>query len=627
MSGLWRKELRAIRPFLGLILVLMLFGMCYELLSELPNARPMAVTFSEYFAPEREGTMLAFVLAFALASGLLVREYDEGTMEFLDSLPVSRSHVFFVKAATAMSVLLLLILLDIALGVMLHALSRSSLDRSFHLTTVATAALLRACQLFVVLGLGMALSFLRRFGWLVIGLLCWGYILLRERIPSIAVFDLFALSEPHFEGDRWILPRQMLAAQVTVGAAAMAIACGMFLGMGERLLRGFKRLAQNRLGHACLLAGGIMVAMVAASLAYRFMENEYGDDSPDENGVTVVYPSWSTSRARSKHYEFIYPTNLSVRAGKLIDAADEVHEKVRAFFQADAGDTIVVDATSMLPRHAGVAYWDKIRLDLTTTDHHETLLAILGHETCHVYLDRLSDSRLADQMNSTRFFHEGVASYVEYHVFHPQQGVAALHSVAAVMRSRDEVDFDEMTNDNLLAARRDTNLVYPFGEIFVEALVKRYGEPAIGNIVRALVRDDAPRGLSGLTFWRDVFQACNYNLDDVVDEFFATLDADVAAHRQLIDTLPRLRGEFFQSEGYVYVIVRGQPIDGWAPVCRFRQSRDTSEQLYLQGENDGDEYFYQERDSFPGSSLWYQLGLSDGQGRVIYEPWLQVTLD
>ncbi len=161
MSGLWRKELRSVRPFLGLVLVVAAFGLLHESLSGLPNLRPMAQAFEDYVGLKREGTMLIFVLVFALASGLLVREYDEGTMEFLDSLPVSRSRVFAVKFAMVLLVLLLLIVLDMGTGVLLHALSRTSLDRSFHISMLATALFLRTCQVFVVLSLGLALSFLR----------------------------------------------------------------------------------------------------------------------------------------------------------------------------------------------------------------------------------------------------------------------------------------------------------------------------------------------------------------------------------------------------------------------------------------------------------------------------------
>jgi ABC-type transport system involved in multi-copper enzyme maturation permease subunit len=571
--------------------------------------------------------MLTFVLVFALASGLLVREFDEDTMEFLDSLPVSRSRLFFVKVSVALSVLMLFVVLNVGTGVLLHALSRNSLDRSFHVSLLATAVALRGCQLFVLFSLGMALSFLRRFGWLVMALLFWGYILLHERIPSIAVFDLFALTEPHFEGDHWIVPRKMLATQMTLGVVSLAIAYGLFLGAGDRILRGFKQLTRSRLGNAWMLTGAVVLAVVSTSLCFYLMNERYGDDEADENGVTVVFPSWSTSRSRSEHYEFIYPTNMAAGARRLIDDADSIEETVRRFFAADSGNPIVVDATTRMQRHAGLAYWDKIRFDLSTTDDYETLKAILGHETCHVFLERLSDSRLAEKMNTTRFFHEGVASYVEYHLFNPQQGVDTLHSVAAVMHSRDEVDFTEMTDSDLLTARRDTDLVYPLGEIFVEACVERYGEPSIGNIVRALVRQDAPKGLSGQEFWRDVFQACNYSLDDVVDEFFAILDADVEEYRELIDTLPRLRGAFSYDDVSVYVIVQGESLEGWEPICRFRQAADTSAHQYLSGDRVGDDFFFEDRSSFPGSSLWYQLGLKDGKGRQIYEPWLRVTLD
>jgi len=483
------------------------------------------------------------------------------------------------------------------------------------------------CQLFVLLSLGLALSFLRRFGWLVLGLLCWGYIMVREQLPAIAVLDLFAIGDAHFEGSRWIVPSRPLAVQMSLAVVLLAIAYSLFLGMGDRLMRGFQRLTQSRLGNACLLAGGFMVTIVCGALVFRFLQAEYADYEPDENGVTIAYPSWATSRARSLHYEFIYPTNLTDRAGALLDDADTVHEKVRTFFAADAGSTLVVDATSYLPRHAGVAFWDKIRLDLSTTDHLGTLRSILGHETAHVFLERLSDSRLSDKMNSTSFFHEGVASYIEYRLFEPERDIDALRSIAAVMRAREEVDFAEMVDSELLASRRDTNLVYPLGEVFVEAVVERYGESAVPKIVRALVREDAPEGLSGLNLWRDVFQACGFNLDEVVDEFFAKLDASVEQHAELVDSLPRLRGLIDFDMHFVYVQVQWETIDGWRPVCRFRQSEDSADRLYLHGESDDDKVFYHDLSSFPGSSLWYQLGLTDGEARVVYEPWQRVTIE
>ncbi|MEO1996530.1 MAG: ABC transporter permease [Planctomycetaceae bacterium] len=627
MSGLWRKELRSAYPFLGLVISLFVLDLVLRMWTELPNAMPMAETYKNYVASGVESTIVCFVLVFAMASGLLVREYDEGTMEFLDSLPVSRSRVFAVKVTMALLTVILLIVLDMGTGVLLHALSRNSLDRSFHLSLLATGFGLRTCQLFVVLSLGLALSFLRRFGWLVLGLLFWSFIFLREWVPSIAVFDLVALTEPNFEGDRWIVPRRLLEVQLSLGFGLLTIAYGLFLGLGDRLWNGYQRLTRTRLGNACLWSASVVLVIAVASLAFRFADQEFAETEADDNGVTIVYPSWSTSRSRTAHFEFMYPTNLSNRALALIDAADSVHEKVTRFLDTEAGAPIVVDATSALPRHAGLAYWDKIRLDLTVTEHQETLQSILGHEATHVFLERLSDSRLTDHFNSTRFFHEGVASYVEFHLFEPREGVDPLRSVAAVMHARKEVKIEEMVNSHLLTTRRDTDLVYPLGEVFVEALVDRYGEAAIGNIVRQLTRDDAPKDLTGLELWRDIFQACDYSFDELLNDFFARLDREVERHRALVDHLPRLRGVVTSNDDWVIVQVQWKHIDGWNTTCRFRQSQDTPKKRYLHGMSNEQDVFYQDRGAFPEATLWFQLGLSDGQGRVIYEPWLQIRLE
>ncbi len=56
----------------------------------------------------------------------------------------------------------------------------------------------------------------------------------------------------------------------------------------------------------------------------------------------------------------------------------------------------------------------------------------------------------------------------------------------------------------------------------------------------------------------------DYNLDDVVDEFFAKLDMEVERHRELIDTLPRLwRCVFSRDNAFIHVSVLWEPLDGW----------------------------------------------------------------
>ena len=93
MGTLLRKELRSLRPFLGLVLFVEALSAVDELTTRQPDLRPLAVTIGEDIASASESRYLMFILSLALAAGLLVREHDEGTLEFLDSLPLSRSRV------------------------------------------------------------------------------------------------------------------------------------------------------------------------------------------------------------------------------------------------------------------------------------------------------------------------------------------------------------------------------------------------------------------------------------------------------------------------------------------------------------------------------------------------------
>jgi hypothetical protein len=292
------------------------------------------------------------------------------------------------------------------------------------------------------------------------------------------------------------------------------------------------------------------------------------------------------------------------------------------------GGPIQVDATGELPTHlAGFAKWDKVRLDVTTVSHDATLESVLGHETTHVFLDRLSDLRLADKFNSTRFFHEGVASYAEYHLFQPSQPVDVYYAVAAVMHARKLVDFDEIVDDERFSARHDLELAYPLGLVFIECLVERYGEPSVGRLVRALAREDAPRDLEGLDLWRDTFRACGYNLDDVLGAFFARLDREVEQRRAWIDSIPRPRAVLEVQEDVLELKVLVDDSQDWMPTCRFRHSETTPQLLFLDGYLDEENNCRMRRSMFPSGVAWYQVGVISGEGHVLYEPWRGTALE
>ena len=85
MSGaLFRKEMRSLRPFIVVVLALVVIDLVDAFLSPLgANGFPhLMKSLSEELA------IVQLLSAFALGTGLLVREIDDGTLHFLDGLPL-----------------------------------------------------------------------------------------------------------------------------------------------------------------------------------------------------------------------------------------------------------------------------------------------------------------------------------------------------------------------------------------------------------------------------------------------------------------------------------------------------------------------------------------------------------
>jgi hypothetical protein len=453
-------------------------------------------------------------------------------------------------------------------------------------------------------------------------------VLVYRFFPALAAFNIFELSTPQFEGQRWLLPADLLQAQIPVAAVLIAAAYFLFTGAGDRLIHTYNKLARARAGGGVLIATGILAAILGFSAFGYFSIQDDEDAAEDSAEVRAVYGTWTTGQAQSRFFSFVYPSNLADRARITIERADGVHEAVRQFLQASPGGTqIVVDMTGTAPRHFGTAYWNTIRMDLSASDEPDRLLSVLGHETTHVYVDRLSDSRLADTYNSTRFFHEGLATYLEHRLFGSGTTIQPQRSVAAVMRERREVIFEELVDDRLLRRIRDGNLVYPLGEVFVAALVDRYGDGAPGRLLRAFARKDQPKQLQLTELWQDAFQAAGFSLEETIDAFFVRLDTLVAEHRAFIKSLPRPRAAIRFEDELIGIEPVWPPLEDWSVVCRFRQFPDADERDYLEPELEADGVFWIARDSLPGATFSFQIGLSETTGeRVIWEPWQEARV-
>jgi ABC-type transport system involved in multi-copper enzyme maturation permease subunit len=617
MTSLLYKELRSLRPFLALLLFLILLSAVYLFLSEYPDQYPLSKLI-EYDEGEQ---VMTFVMAFALASGLLVRERDEGTLAFLDALPISRARIFACKVLLGLAVLWLLPLSDLILKAGVHAWARTSLERRFEWQLLFMGAGLDAAACFVYFSIGLALSFMRRFSLLVLGLAVCAYLLLQEiRTPGISLFNIFTLSDPVFQGQHWLLPTAKLATQLALGGGALAIAFGAFLATGETAQRLADQAKRRRRPMVMAALGTTVLVLVWAGLAVYWIEKSDLWDKPK-----VHYTDWSLGRIKTSRYTFVYPQNEAGLVGKLAERADSAEARVREFLGESPISRIEADLTGSAPRTGGQAHWNKVQMDLASSGSDiGNLIAILAHETTHVYIEQGSQAHISDDFNSTRFFHEGLATYVEYHLFRHPASLAALLRVAAVMRARDEVKLEELLDDQALTTKRDSDLVYPLGEAFVSALVKRYGDAAPGHVIRSFARPNAPTNLKGFALWQDVLQASGYNLSDVENAFFTELDKAVSDHRAFIESLPRIRGAVQRDP--VKLVIRAR-YAGDAPgilICRFRARADTPPRLYEEVFAEPDDPFWVDGTSYTERSFWYQLGWRvRGASQPIYEPWVE----
>ena len=88
-----------------------------------------------------------------------------------------------------------------------------------------------------------------------------------------------------------------------------------------------------------------MAIVIVGFTLMVFLAVQLESEGIDSDEVVVEYPSWSTSRTRTAHYNAIYPANMEGRARRLLADADAVHEKVRTILGADQGHPILLDAT------------------------------------------------------------------------------------------------------------------------------------------------------------------------------------------------------------------------------------------------------------------------------------------
>lgn len=619
IRSLVRKELRDQRPFVWIGIVLIAIEVL-ELLARQPDRQPLGHHFDDLGNPS---AVFQLLVAFAVGTGLLMREIEEDTLGLLDGLPLTRSSLFATKVAVAMGVLQIYPVGRVLLFAVQHLTSRDSLNHPVHPHLLLVGLALTAVVTFMGLSLGLLFGYLRSLAWVALGVSAIALTVGIERWPQLSAFNPVGLLDVRLVGFHWRVPMESLFVQLGLGGVLAASAAAIFVLMsGHRRPRLEKWLGRPLIS-ALVGAATIAVALCALTLYTRESPEEAGERRLEETPGSVVMPKEPPGHAATSYYTFSYPAHHSRNLPVLLKAADRTYERVASLLHFETTPVIDVDLSGSSPNTAGTAHLDRIRMDPSVGDP----LATLAHETTHVFGLRLAGGERDRELDKMAVFNEGLARWVEHQIV--AEGGTPENEIlqAAVVSRRHLVSATMLTDLEALARSNDQDLKYPLGAVLVDMFVRRYGSEAPHRLLTTLARADFPRDLEGLELWQAAFQLAGFDLALVFDDYSGRLKSWEREHASAIDRLPRPRGALVRGADRVGVeVFLDNPLpEGWTTLVRFRPTDESPLFSYITQPTD-DGIAWISREDLANEEACFQTGLL-AAGVTLFEAWTCLPID
>ncbi len=549
------KELRQLSPIALLWFALLVVGYALQLFAGRVDEETFGSWYEEVLGPGTDFgvAVLSAVIVLVTAWSLFPREHDDSTIDFLRALPISRASVFGAKIVAAMLLLTAVIGTGYALDAALLAGNPESFGGRFYAQAWTTLLWRDLAFAFVVLCHGVLLSWFRTVGLVVFALYLVSVMLLESSTGSAGLYSVLGMLSNEYDGSRLVVDGRAIG--VHLGAACVSLLLAWRLwsrtpsaatgGRANPKHAGRRRVALTVLGLVVL--GGVLLARVSPSA-------RLGTDGVQPVAFAVT---------NTEHYRFAFDAEDADTVAYLETRADADFEHVGRLLGVtpEALPRVRVDLAASSEHAAGLATWKTIRMDLDTFDADETQARVLAHESVHVMQSVLSERALARHFAAARFFVEGMAQHVSFDVVPEPGRRSSNHDIAAVSWQRLDIRFEDLIDADF-AATFDPDLYYSLGDLWSEAFLQTCGPGSFGDFLRAAGRDDVPRRLAPLTFWRDTLREIDCGLEDVNERFRAIMQArydaldpadfptfdDVAVER-LADGRVRLSASVVAAEG------------------------------------------------------------------------------
>lgn len=569
--------------------------------------------------------MLVLLLAFTLGANLIARELEDGTLAFLDGLPLRRRDVFLAKLAVAAGCVSVFALVEPVTGWLLHVALRHSVAETVTVGTLGALALRNVVLVGAGLALGLLCGFVRNLAWALFAMAFAVVVMLRSAWPRVAA----AIDPTGLVTDGWATQGFGGEAAWTVLAltlACLALAYALFAYAGGTALARLAGFTARRgvvpAAYACAI---VLLAIAAAT--HRDASKEDTGAGPDVAAVpTHARTGASARRGAHKvvtaHYVFNVPAGMDVTDAELKAADGAFDTATRALVLTVRGmERIDVDLSGSAANTDGLAAHDRIRLNV-----HPGWENTLVHETVHALADLAVGQAHRQELDRMRVFNEGLARWAE-----PRRRASAQwrgeeeRAVATVFRRR-QLNQDNLLDGDALARDFDWELVYPLGARLVEALAARYGDDAPMRVLTAVSGAAFPRDLKGYELYRSAFQLAGFDINLVLNDYALDLRRLDATYGQAIDALPRPRGLLVRDGGRAGIAVQFDRPAGQTPSLRVRfRPRDDSavHELVVVDRFDvraGRPIAWAPADQVVDGKVCYQAGVATGYA-VMYEPW------
>ena len=505
MIALIAKELRQLQPIAWLWLGLLALGYAVQLTGERVDEETFGSWCEGYCDPGTSPFVAAFIILFTLitAYALFPREHDESTIDFLRALPIPRSRIYLAKVIAASLLLVAVNLVSYGIDAALLASNPESLGGRF-VGQVWWTLLWRDCVFaLVILAHGIVLSWFRTVGLVVYALYVILLLWLESTTGSAGLWSVFGMLANDYEGQSLVVDARAIA--VHVGVALVLLVVGHRLWSRTVSAAGGGAVPGRGRGARFVRGSAFALGFVALAGVALYRVGEETGALPDE-ALDVV---------ETEHYRFVYRKSDARVVAYVVEHAEEDLARVAAVLGASEIPRIRVDLATSSQHAAGLAKWKKIRMDLGAFEDDVSQRRVLAHEATHVLQSTESDRALARHFGTTRFFIEGMAQHVSFEVVPEPARRAANHALAAIVKARQDIGFDDLIDAAAFGERFDPELYYSLGDTWAGALVAVCGEASLGDFLRAAGRDEAPRRIGGELFWRDTFREIGCELDAV----------------------------------------------------------------------------------------------------------------